>query len=122
MLTFSSCLAEPMIKFSEVKYNIQEPQRPGEIAVLKISVLRLGDTSKVSIVRIHTKDGSAASGEDYNPMSEGKILILNWTLQQMLLHKIFKKSEIRYVFNATKCECKTLTDEYSYFTDMTHFS
>ncbi|KAK9398840.1 FRAS1-related extracellular matrix protein 2 [Crotalus adamanteus] len=61
---------KPMITFSEVKYNIQEPQQPGEIAVLKISVLRLGDTSKVSIVRIHTKDGSAASGEDYNPMSE----------------------------------------------------
>uniref|UniRef100_A0A8C6XPC6 FRAS1 related extracellular matrix 3 n=1 Tax=Naja naja TaxID=35670 RepID=A0A8C6XPC6_NAJNA len=61
---------KPMIKFSEVKYNIQEPREPGEMAVLKIPILRLGDTSKVSIVRIHTKDGSATSGEDYNPMSE----------------------------------------------------
>ncbi|XP_013926262.1 PREDICTED: FRAS1-related extracellular matrix protein 2-like [Thamnophis sirtalis] len=61
---------KPMIKFSEVKYNIQEPGEPGEIAVLKIPILRLGDTSKISIVRIHTKDGSATSGEDYNPMSE----------------------------------------------------
>lgn len=88
-----------MIKFSEVKYNIQEPREPGEIAVLKIPILRLGDTSKVSIVRIHTKDGSATSGEDYNPMSEGKNLILLWTLQQIYkMHKIFfKKSGIRYV-------------------------
>ncbi|XP_026524411.1 FRAS1-related extracellular matrix protein 3 [Notechis scutatus] len=61
---------KPMIKFSDVKYNIQEPREPGEMAVLKIPILRLGDTSKVSIVRIHTKDGSATSGEDYNPMSE----------------------------------------------------
>ncbi|XP_075470485.1 FRAS1-related extracellular matrix protein 3 [Ascaphus truei] len=61
---------KPIIKFSEIKYSIQEPQETGEIAVVKIPVLRLGDTSKVSIVRIHTKDGSATSGEDYNPLSE----------------------------------------------------
>lgn len=39
--------------------------------MVKIPVLRLGDTSKVSIVRVHTKDGSATSGEDYHPVSEG---------------------------------------------------
>ncbi|XP_006275703.3 FRAS1-related extracellular matrix protein 3 isoform X1 [Alligator mississippiensis] len=61
---------KPVIKFSEIKYSIQEPQEPGEIAVVKIPVLRLGDGSKISVVRIHTKDGSATSGEDYNPMSE----------------------------------------------------
>ncbi|XP_006002942.1 FRAS1-related extracellular matrix protein 3 [Latimeria chalumnae] len=61
---------KPIIKFSEIKYSIQEPQEVGEIAIVKIPVVRLGDTSKVSIVRIHTKDGSATSGEDYNPLSE----------------------------------------------------
>ncbi|KAM4807701.1 FRAS1-related extracellular matrix protein 3 [Rhinophrynus dorsalis] len=61
---------KPVIKFSEVKYSIKEPQEAGEIAVVKIPVLRIGDSSKVSIVRIHTKDGSATSGEDYNPLSE----------------------------------------------------
>lgn len=70
-----SSLAEPVIKFSGIKYSIQEPQEPGEISVVKIPVLRLGDSSKVSIVRIHTKDGSAVSGEDYNPMSEGKTIL-----------------------------------------------
>ncbi|KAM4706610.1 FRAS1-related extracellular matrix protein 3 [Discoglossus pictus] len=61
---------KPIIKFSEIKYSIREPQEAGEIAVMKIPVQRLGDSSKVSIVRVHTKDGSATSGEDYNPLSE----------------------------------------------------
>lgn len=66
------CLPEPIIRFAEIKYSIKEPQVPGEIAVVKIPVLRQGDTSKVSVVRIHTKDGSATSGEDYNPLSQGQ--------------------------------------------------
>ncbi|XP_069832964.1 FRAS1-related extracellular matrix protein 3 [Dendropsophus ebraccatus] len=61
---------KPIIKFSEVKYSVKEPQEVGEIAVVKIPILRVGDSSKVSIVRVHTKDGSATSGEDYNPLSE----------------------------------------------------
>lgn len=44
------------------------------MAVVKIPILRTGDASKVSVVRVHTKDGSATSGEDYNPLSEGKNL------------------------------------------------
>ncbi|XP_029458608.1 FRAS1-related extracellular matrix protein 2 [Rhinatrema bivittatum] len=59
-----------IIKFGETKFSVSEPKEPGKIVVIKIPVLRLGDTSKVSIVRIHTKDGSATSGEDYNPVSE----------------------------------------------------
>ncbi|KAJ8269596.1 hypothetical protein COCON_G00122030 [Conger conger] len=61
---------KPIIRFSEIKYSVREPQVLGEIAVVKIPILRLGDTSKVSVVRVHTKDGSATSGEDYNPLSE----------------------------------------------------
>ncbi|KAM9330460.1 FRAS1-related extracellular matrix protein 3 [Gastrophryne carolinensis] len=61
---------KPIIRFSEVKYSVKEPQEAGELTVVKIPVLRVGDSSKVSIVRIHTKDGSATSGEDYNPLSE----------------------------------------------------
>ncbi|XP_036620894.1 FRAS1-related extracellular matrix protein 3 [Trichosurus vulpecula] len=61
---------KPVIKFSKGKYSVQEPQHPGDSAVLRIPVVRLGDTSKVSVVRTHTKDGSAASGEDYNPVSK----------------------------------------------------
>lgn len=64
--------SESIIRFAEIKYSVREPQLPGEIAVVKIPVLRQGDTSKVSVVRIHTKDGSATSGEDYNPLSQGQ--------------------------------------------------
>lgn len=41
------------------------------MATVKIPVVRVGDTSKVSVVRVHTKDGSATSGEDYYPVSQG---------------------------------------------------
>lgn len=68
-------LPEPIIRFSEIKYSVREPQVKGDVAVVKIPILRFGDTSKVSVVRVHTKDGSATSGEDYNPMSEGKNLV-----------------------------------------------
>lgn len=49
-----------------------EPKESGQVSVVRIPVLRAGDTSKVSVVRVHTKDGSATSGEDYHPISEGK--------------------------------------------------
>lgn len=69
-------LPEPIIRFSEIKYSVREPQVKGEVATVKIPILRFGDASKVSVVRVHTKDGSATSGEDYNPMSEGENLVL----------------------------------------------
>lgn len=58
--------------FGEAKFSVNEPKENGQVSVLKIPVLRVGDPSKVSIVRVHTKDGSATSGEDYHPISEGK--------------------------------------------------
>ncbi|XP_077380250.1 FRAS1-related extracellular matrix protein 3 [Festucalex cinctus] len=61
---------KPIIRFSEIKYSVREPQVKGDVAFVRIPILRTGDTSKVSVVRVHTKDGSATSGEDYNPLSE----------------------------------------------------
>lgn len=58
--------------FGEAKFSVNEPNENGQVSILKIPVLRVGDSSKVSIVRVHTKDGSATSGEDYHPISEGK--------------------------------------------------
>lgn len=54
---------------------MREPQVKGDLAIVKIPILRVGDTSKVSLVRVHTKDGSATSGEDYNPLSEGENMV-----------------------------------------------
>ena len=63
---------EAIIRFGETKFSVNEPKNSGQVSVVKIPVLRVGDTSKVSVVRVHTKDGSATSGEDYHPVSEGK--------------------------------------------------
>ncbi|KAJ7397736.1 hypothetical protein BTVI_132560 [Pitangus sulphuratus] len=63
-----------VIKFGETKFSVSEPKDTRQLAVVKIPVLRLGDTSKVSVVRVHTKDGSATSGEDYHPISEAATL------------------------------------------------
>jgi hypothetical protein len=67
-----STILESIIKFGETKFSVTEPKEPSESVIVKIPVIRQGDTSKVSIVRVHTKDGSATSGEDYHPVSEGR--------------------------------------------------
>lgn len=69
---FFQIFLEAIIKFGETKFSVNEPKESGQVSVVKIPVLRVGDTSKVSVVRVHTKDGSATSGEDYHPISEGK--------------------------------------------------
>ncbi|XP_030648642.1 FRAS1-related extracellular matrix protein 2a isoform X2 [Chanos chanos] len=61
---------KPVIKFTEIKFSVSEPKESGQVSVVRIPVQRQGDVSKVSVVRVHTKDGSARSGEDYNPISE----------------------------------------------------
>lgn len=66
------CTVEPIIRFSETKFSVSEPKEAGAVATVRIPVVRVGDTSKVSVVRVHTKDGSAISGEDYYPVSQGK--------------------------------------------------
>uniref|UniRef100_A0A3Q2CRS4 Fras1 related extracellular matrix 3 n=1 Tax=Cyprinodon variegatus TaxID=28743 RepID=A0A3Q2CRS4_CYPVA len=70
LVTITDDKDKPIIRFSEIKYSVREPQVKGEVARVKIPILRFGDTSKLSVVRVHTKDGSATSGEDYNPLSE----------------------------------------------------
>ncbi|KAF6724623.1 FRAS1-related extracellular matrix protein 2 [Oryzias melastigma] len=70
LVTVTDNKDKPIIKFSEIKYSVREPLVKGDVATVKIPILRFGDTSKVSVVRVHTKDGSATSGEDYNPLSE----------------------------------------------------
>uniref|UniRef100_A0A8C5C0N3 FRAS1 related extracellular matrix 2a n=1 Tax=Gadus morhua TaxID=8049 RepID=A0A8C5C0N3_GADMO len=61
---------KPIIRFAQTKFSLSEPQEAGTTALVRIRLVRLGDSSKVSVVRVHTKDGSAMSGEDYNPISQ----------------------------------------------------
>ncbi|XP_078683006.1 FRAS1-related extracellular matrix protein 2-like [Branchiostoma floridae x Branchiostoma belcheri] len=60
---------KPIIKLGQVKFTVNEPKFDDEYAIVEIPVIRTGDTSKTSIVRVHTKDGSAKSGLDYLPLS-----------------------------------------------------
>ncbi|KAM6987161.1 FRAS1-related extracellular matrix protein 2a [Aplochiton taeniatus] len=59
-----------IIRFGETKFSVMEPREAGSVSVVRVPVVRLGDTSRVSRVRAHTKDGSAVSGEDYHPVSQ----------------------------------------------------
>ncbi|KAM8897925.1 FRAS1-related extracellular matrix protein 2a [Spinachia spinachia] len=61
---------KPIIRFLETKVSVSEPKEAGAVATVRIPVVRVGDASKVSVVRVHTKDGSATSGEDYFPVSQ----------------------------------------------------
>ncbi|XP_007545020.2 FRAS1-related extracellular matrix protein 2-like, partial [Poecilia formosa] len=73
LLKIKDTADKPIIRFAETKFNINEPKETGTVATVKIPVVRVGDTSKVSVVRVHTKDGSAVSGMDYYPVSQGEL-------------------------------------------------
>ncbi|KAM6907319.1 FRAS1-related extracellular matrix protein 2a [Xenentodon cancila] len=70
VVTIKDTADKPIIRFLEPKFSVSEPKEPGAVATVRIPVVRMGDTSKVSVVRVHTKDGSAVSGEDYYPVSQ----------------------------------------------------
>ncbi|XP_062869848.1 FRAS1-related extracellular matrix protein 2a [Trichomycterus rosablanca] len=61
---------KPVIKFAQMKFSVSEPKDLGQITAVRIPVHRVGDSSAVSVVRVHTKDGSAVSGQDYHPISQ----------------------------------------------------
>ncbi|XP_026776488.3 FRAS1-related extracellular matrix protein 2-like [Pangasianodon hypophthalmus] len=60
---------KPVIQFSETRLSVREPRNRDETETVRVSVQRLGDCSRTSIVRVHTRDGSATAGEDYTPVS-----------------------------------------------------
>ncbi|KAL3878630.1 hypothetical protein ACJMK2_030964 [Sinanodonta woodiana] len=61
---------KPVIKFENNRYTVNEPIIKGDTSTLRINVIREGDTSVESNVRVSTKDGSAKAGTDYNPFSK----------------------------------------------------
>ncbi|XP_035998935.1 FRAS1-related extracellular matrix protein 2a [Fundulus heteroclitus] len=70
LLKIKDTADKPVIRLSETKFSVSEPMEAGTVATVSIPVVRVGDTSKVSVVRVHTKDGSAISGVDYYPVSQ----------------------------------------------------
>ncbi|KAL4230245.1 FRAS1-related extracellular matrix protein 2 [Mactra antiquata] len=59
----------PVIKFEKTQYTVNEPIIKGDITTLSIAVIREGDTSSLSEVRVSTKSGSATASRDFNPKS-----------------------------------------------------
>ena len=65
----------PVIKFEKNRYTVNEPIIKGDKNILRILVIRLGDTSGMSEVRVSTKSGSARAGRDFNGYSKGWWLV-----------------------------------------------
>lgn len=59
----------PVIKFEQNRYTVNEPIIKGDVNILRIPVIRLGDISGTSEVRVSTKSGSARAGRDFNGYS-----------------------------------------------------
>lgn len=66
-----NCFSGPVIGFEKTAYEVIEPGVEG-VATLNVAVIRKGDSSQASSVRVFTKDGNAESGKDYNPLSKGQ--------------------------------------------------
>lgn len=63
----------PEIKFDRSQYTVNEPIIKGDVNILRVPVIRLGDTSGISEVRVSTKSGSASAGRDFNAYSRRNI-------------------------------------------------
>lgn len=61
----------PVITFEKTTYEVTEPGTEDDVAIVKVAVIRKGDLTQASSVRLFTKDGNADSGKDYNPISKG---------------------------------------------------
>ena len=58
------------IGFEKTRYFVNEPSDENKESYVKLVVLRNGDTSKTSQVRLYTKDGSAKADTDFTPLSK----------------------------------------------------
>lgn len=63
--------SESIIMFEKKRYSVKEPKNAMDVKVVNVNVIRKGDISKLAVVRVHTKDGSAKSGTDYFGISKG---------------------------------------------------
>uniref|UniRef100_A0A8B9GXR1 FRAS1 related extracellular matrix 2b n=1 Tax=Astyanax mexicanus TaxID=7994 RepID=A0A8B9GXR1_ASTMX len=85
-----------VIRFGATKFSVSEPSESGQVTVVKVPVQRVGDTSKVSVVRVHTKDGSASSGEDYHPVSEGELEQIQMTKAIVYIEEMNSMADVTF--------------------------
>nr|CAB3247089.1 FRAS1-related extracellular matrix protein 2 [Phallusia mammillata] len=70
LITINDDADKPIIEFARTNFEITEPETEDDISIVQIPVVRRGDLSQASEVRVYTKDGNALSGRDYNPVSK----------------------------------------------------
>lgn len=71
------------VGLEESRYIVEEPERAGEERLVKLGVVRGGDTSSSVSLRLHTKDSSATSGKDYFPLSQEVVFAPNVSRVEM---------------------------------------
>lgn len=59
-----------IISLSHENYHTEEPSSNDSLVIKTITVIRTGDLSRASVVRISTSDGTAVAGIDYKPKTE----------------------------------------------------
>ena len=60
----------PKIYFEQQQYDVNEPDRAGSMSTVMLTILRSGDVSRQSEVRITTRDGTAIASRDYHSKSQ----------------------------------------------------
>lgn len=60
----------PKIYFEQTNYDVAEPTQPGSMSTVMITVIRSGDCSRQSEVRVTTRDENALAGRDYHAKSQ----------------------------------------------------
>jgi hypothetical protein len=84
---------------------VKEPRKQGSL-ILKVPVVRRGDVSKESIVRVYSRDGSAKSGTDYIGFSDGE-LKLHPAMVDVVLESCFNTTDVKTT-GSTLCFTLTL--------------
>ena len=63
---------EPVIGFADTHIYVSEPSEADTAGYARVTVVRQGDLSRVSIVTVYTKEGSATAGTDFREATSGK--------------------------------------------------
>lgn len=87
------------IGFEKKRHFVNEPRGSGENSFVTLAVIRNGDTSKISVVRLFTKDGSAKADLDFAPLSKVLLFRKNVTRIEVKIKILLdKEREVREAF------------------------
>ncbi|ESO98011.1 hypothetical protein LOTGIDRAFT_174476 [Lottia gigantea] len=102
---------KPVIRLKETKYIVKEPMFKEETSIMKVQVIRDGDLSDTSVVSVNTKDGSAESGKDYNPIYKKVTFDKNVSMQEVEIEILYDgQKEMREVFTVHLRNRKGIAD------------